>query len=406
MPITQSSEELIKKIVKENNNPEDIFGKEGIFNQLKKRLIEEVMKAELSQHLGYDKYEKREENETNSRNGKSIKKIRTEGGKLEIEVPRDREGNYEPQIIAKHDREFRGFDDKIVAMYARGMSVREIQGYLAEIYQIQVSPELISRATEEVIEDVKQWQNRALEKTYPIVYLDAIVVKIKENGHVQNKAVYGALAVTIEGQKEVLGLWVSSNEGSKFWMQIMTELKNRGVQDILIACVDGLTGFAEAIESIFPKTQVQLCIVHVVRNSLKYVPYQDRKAVANDLKNIYNSVNEEEARRQLEFFETRWNLKYPSISKIWRSKWELIIPFLAYPQEIRKVIYTTNAIESLNYTLRKITKTRGFFPNDESALKLIFLGLKNISKRWNAPVRDWKKALNQLSIFFENRIVF
>jgi len=313
------------------------------------------------------------------------------------------EGTFEPQIIGKRQRNFKEFDDKIISMYARGMSSRDIQGHLYDIYGIEVSAEFISNVTDSIVEEVTAWQNRPLDEIYPIVYLDAIRIKTKDNGHIINKAVYLALGVNIEGNKEALGMWIAKTEGAKFWLQIMTELKNRGVNDIFIACVDGLTGFEEAINSVYPQTQVQLCIVHMIRNSLKYVPYKDRKKITPDLKAIYTAANSEAARLELEKFKQKWDNKYPTIYEIWNAKWDGIIPFLAYPEYIRKAIYTTNAIESLNHSLRKITKTKGSFSHDTAVFKLIYLGLKNASKKWTMPIRDWKQALNQFAIIFEGR---
>jgi putative transposase len=322
---------------------------------------------------------------------------------MPIEVPRDRKGTFEPQIIEKHQTRFTGFDENIVSLYARGLSTREIQQNLKEIYQVEVSPALISNVTDEVIEEVKAWQNRQLDAD-PIVYMDAIQFKVRDSGHVKNKAVYLAIGVTMDGLKEVLGLWIAQTEGAKFWLQVVTELKNRGVSDILIACVDGLKGFPEAIESVFPETVVQLCIVHLVRHSLNYVNWKQRKEVARDLKTIYSSATDMEAEQRLSEFSAAWDAKYPMISKSWRSNWTRVIPFFAHPPEIRRVIYTTNAIESLNMSLRKVTKSRGSFPNDEAAFKLLYLALRNIARKWTMPIHDWKAALNRFAIVYENRL--
>jgi putative transposase len=319
-------------------------------------------------------------------------------------VPRDRNGTFEQQFIEKHQTRFTAFDENIISLYARGMSTREIQQNLEEIYHVEVSPALISNVTEEVIEEVKAWQNRQLDGVYPIVYMDAIQFKVRDSGHVKNKAVYLAIGVTMEGLKEVLGLWIAQTEGAKFWLQVVTELKNRGVRDIFIACVDGLKGFPEAIESIFPQTVVQLCIVHLVRHSLNYVNWKQRKEVARDLKTIYTSATDTEAEQRLAEFSAKWDVKYPMIAKSWRSNWARVIPFFAHPLEIRRVIYTTNAIESLNMSLRKVTKARGSFPNDEAVFKLLYLALRNIAKKWTMPVHDWKAALNRFAIIYENRL--
>jgi putative transposase len=323
---------------------------------------------------------------------------------MPIEVPRDRNGTFEPQIIEKHQTRFTGFDDNIISLYARGLSTREIQQNLEEIYHVEVSAGLISNVTNEVIEEVKTWQNRQLDEVYPIVYMDAIQFKVRDSGHVKNKAVYLAIGMTMDGLKEVLGLWIAQTEGAKFWLQVVTELKNRGVKDILIACVDGLKGFPEAIESVFPQTVVQLCIVHLVRHSLNYVNWKERKEVAHDLKTIYTSATDVEAQQRLGEFSRKWDAKYPMIAKSWHSNWARVIPFFAHPEEIRRVIYTTNAIESLNMSLRKVTKARGSFPNDDAVFKLLYLALRNIAKKWTKPVHDWKGALNRFAIIYENRL--
>ena len=308
-------------------------------------------------------------------------------------------------MVKKRQTRFDGFDDKILSMYARGMTVREIQGHLEDIYAVEVSPDLISSVTDSVLEEVNAWQNRMLDAVYPIVFMDALRVKIRDSGHVINKAVYMALGVNLDGHKEVLGLWVAKEEGAKFWLKVVTELKNRGVKDMFIACVDGLKGFPEAIESVYPETQVQLCIVHMVRNSLRFVPWKDKKAVVADLKTIYTATNAEVAKESLNAFRTKWDEKYPTIADSWERNWEGLVPFLSYPDYIRKAIYTTNAIESLNRSLRKISKNRGSFPNDESALKLLYLALRNISKNWTMPIRLWKQALNQFVILFPGRLI-
>jgi putative transposase len=320
-----------------------------------------------------------------------------------LEPPRDRNGTFEPQLIPKRQKYFTGFDDKILAMYARGMSVRDIQSCLLEMYQIDVSEGLISQATEGIMEEVTAWQNRPLENIYPIVFLDCIVVKSRQDGRVANRSVYLALGVTMEGQKELLGIWIAQSEGAKFWLSVITELKNRGVQDIFIACVDGLKGFPEAIESVFPDTQIQLCIVHMVRNSVKYVSWKDRKEVCQDLKTIYTSATEQQAEAALDAFGKKWDSKYPTIAQMWRNHWQHVIPFFDYPPDIRKVIYTTNAIESLNRSLRKVIKTKGAFPNDAAILKIFYLALANIAKKWTLPIRDWKAALGQFAIKFAGR---
>jgi len=340
----------------------------------------------------------------NTRNGKSQKTLKGDFGELPIEIPRDRHGRFEPQIIAKHQSRWTGFDGKIISLYARGLTVREIQSHLEELYGTEVSPSLISSVTDAVADEVKAWQSRPLEPIYPIVYLDCIHVKVRDTGAVRVKAVYLAIGITMSGEKEVLGLWIAQTEGAKFWLQVVTELKNRGVQDIFIACVDGLKGFPEAIETVYPKTAVQLCIVHLVRNSLNYVGWKMRKQIAADLKRIYQSATVDEAEQRLAKFETQWNEAYPSIAQIWRRNWSRIIPFFDYPPEIRRIIYTTNAIESVNMSLRKISKNRGSFPSDEALSKLFYLALMNISKKWTMPLHDWKAALNRFSIQFDDRM--
>jgi len=358
----------------------------------------------LTDHLGYEKHESGEKPGENRRNGSSGKTVRTDQGPMNIEVPRDREGTVEPKIIEKHQREFAGFSDKILSMYARGMSTREIAEHLKEIYGTEVSPQFITTVTDGVVESLEAWRNRELEAVYPLVFFDAIVVKVRDNGHVVKKAIYLALAVTLEGQKELLGLWVDQSEGAKFWLGILTELKNRGVQDILIAVMDGLTGFPDAVRAVYPDTEVQLCIVHVVRSSLKFVPYKDRKTVAAALRTIYSAATEEAALQALEQFRTEWDAKYPMIARSWESRRTEIVPFLAYAPEIRKVMYTTNAIESLNYSIRKVTRNRQAFPTADAAAKLVYMALQNISRKWRMPIREWSQALNQLAIRFTGRV--
>jgi putative transposase len=396
--------QLIDDLLKEYKKPEDIIGENGLLKQLTKAILERAMQAEMKEHLGYEKHDPAGHHTGNSRNGKSTKTLKGEFGRLPIDVPRDRNSSFDPKIIPKGQTRFTGFDEKIISMYARGMTTREIQSHLEEMYQVEVSPSLISEVTNEVIDEVKAWQNRQLDQMYTIVYLDALQVKVRDGAHVQNKAIYLAIGINMSGIKEVLGMWIAQTEGAKFWLQIVTELKNRGVQDILIACVDGLKGLPEAIETVFPQTQVQLCIVHLVRHSLKYVGWKQRKEVAADLKRIYRASTEQEAEMELEEFAKKWDGKFPTISQTWRRNWTRVIPFFAHPPEVRKVIYTTNAIESLNMSLRKVTKNRGSFPNDEAALKLLYLALANISKKWTMPIRDWKAALNQFAIVYEGRM--
>ena len=395
--------ELIDKLVADYKNPEQIIGENGLLKQLTKAVLERALKAELTEHLGYEKHDPVGQGSGNSRNGKSRKKLKGDFGELELETPRDRNGTFEPQIVAKGQTRFTGFDDKILSMYARGMSTREIQSHLEEIYGVEVSPALISTVTDAVIDEVRSWQSRPLESLYPIVYLDALYVKIRDNGQVQNRAIYLAIAIKLDGTKEVLGMWTSANEGAKFWLQVLTELRNRGVEDIFIACVDGLKGFPEAIEAVYPGAQVQLCIVHLVRASLNYVSWKQRRAVAGDLKRIYRAATAEAAEQELEGFASKWDGTHPTISQIWRRNWARIIPFFAFSPEIRKVIYTINAVESLNMTLRKVIKTRAAFPTEEAALKLLYMALRNVAKKWNC-VQGWREALNRFQILWPERM--
>ena len=396
--------ELIDNLLKDYKKPVDLIGENGLLKQLTKQLLERAMAAEMTEHVGYEKHDAIGNNSGNSRNGKSAKTIKGSFGTMAIEVPRDRNGTFEPQIIEKHQTRFTGFDENIISLYSRGMSTREIQQHIEEIYHVEVSPALISSVTDAVLDEVKTWQNRQLDAVYPIVYMDAIQFKVRDNGHVKSKAIYLAIGVTLDGLKEALGLWIAQTEGAKFWLQVVTELKNRGVTDIFIACVDGLKGFPEAIESVFPQTEVQLCIVHLVRHSLNFVGWKERKEVARDLKTIYTAATDVEAEQRLAEFSLKWDAKFPMIAKSWRANWPRVIPFFAHPPEIRKVIYTTNTIESLNMSLRKVTKARGSFPNDEAVSKLLYLALRNIAKKWTMPVHAWKDALNRFAIIYENRL--
>ena len=398
------NEALLDQLLKDYQKPEDLLGENGLLKQLTKAVLERAMQAELTHHLGYDKHDPKGNNSGNSRNGKSKKTLKGDFGNLPLEVPRDRNATFEPQIVPKGQTRFEGFDDKILSLYARGMTTRQIKQHLEEIYQVEISPSLISSVTDAITDEVKAWQSRPLDAVYPILYLDALVVKVRESSHIQNKAIHLIVGINTAGRKEVLGLWVTHNEGAKFWLQVLTDLKNRGVKDIFIACVDGLTGFPEAIETAFPKTEVQLCIVHQVRNSLKYVSWKWRKEVAEDLKLIYTAATVEEAELQLEAFARKWDEQLPTISRSWRQNWERLIPFLSYPQEIRRVIYTTNVIESVNSSLRKVLKNRGSFPNEDAVVKLIYLALRNISEKWNLPIRDWALAMNRFAIMFDGRM--
>jgi putative transposase len=395
--------ELIDKLLADYKGPEDLIGEQGLLKQLTKALVERAMNAELTHHLGYEKNDPGGRGSGNTRNGTSAKTLKGDFGETRIEVPRDRSGTFEPKIVAKHQTRFTGFDDKILSMYARGMTTREIQGHLEEIYGVEVSPSLISEVTDAVQEEVKAWQTRPLEALYPIVFLDALMVKMRHEGRVENRAVYVAIGIDLDGRKDVLGLWTSANEGAKFWLQVLTEIRNRGTKDVFIACVDGLKGFPQAIETVFPQAQIQLCIVHLVRASLNYVNWKERKLVAQDLKAIYRADTEKQAKQELVSLAERWSGKYPAIVALWERNWERVIPFFQFPAEIRRVIYTTNAVESLNMSLRKAIKTRGAFPSEEAALKVMYLALRNVIRKWEA-VLNWKAALSRFTLLWEDRI--
>jgi putative transposase len=395
---------LIDELLEDISDPKDILGKNGLLKQLTKRLVERTLEAELTDHLGYEPHEHKGHGTGNNRNGKGNKTVQSETGAIEIDVPRDRNATFEPKLIKKRQRRLEGFDDKVLALYSRGLSTRDIQGQVEELYGVEVSPTLISNVTNAVMDDVRAWQTRPLSCVYPILYFDALFVKSRQEGPVKNKAVYLALGINLEGEKELLGLWIAETEGSKFWLSVFNEIKNRGVQDCFIACVDGLKGLPEAIETVFPDTQVQLCIVHKLRNSFKYVPWKDRKAVAKDLRAVYGAGSLKEAEHALDKFSDLWDGKYPAISPSWRSDWDRLTVFFDYSADIRKVIYTTNAIESLNYSLRKILKNRGAFPNDDSITKILYLAINRVSKKWTMPIRNWKAALNQFVILFGDRV--
>jgi len=388
----------------EDATAEEILKDGSILKELQKRFIERALEAEMTDHLGYEKNSPDGKNTGNSRNGRSSKTVAAPNGELDISTPRDRNGTFDPQLVRKRQVRLQGFDEKVIAFYSRGMTTREIQEQLLEVYGTEVSPSLISKVTDAVLDEAKTWQNRPLDAVYPVVYLDAIHMKIRTSGRVTNRAVYLALGINLEGNKELLGLWIGEAEGAKFWLGILNELQNRGVQDILIAAVDGLTGFPEAIESVFPQTEVQLCVVHMIRNSLRYVGWKERKAVAKELKTIYTAPTAEAAGQALDAFEATFGERYPMVVKTWRSRWENVIPFFGYPDPIRKVIYTTNAIESLNAQLRKVTRKRGAFPTDDSVRKVLYLAITRASKKWTMPIRDWAVALNFFSIVFEGRV--
>jgi putative transposase len=402
------SPEVLDSILKDYKNPEDLMGENGILKQLTKALVERCLSAEIDYQLKsepeIEQAESNRKSSQNRRNGYSKKTIKGSFGQAEIAIPRDRENVYEPQLVPKHQTRFDGFDQKVIALYSRGLSTHDIVAMLEDLYGVTLSAGMISEITSQVVNELKAWQNRTLDSIYPIVWLDAIMVPVRQDSKVINKAIHLALGVNLMGQKELLGIWITQNESAKFWLAVLTDLHNRGVKDIFIACCDGLTGFPAAIESLFPQTQVQLCIVHMVRNSLKYVSYKDRKAVAKDLKTIYGAATEEAAEQALMQFAQTWDKQYPTISKSWLAHWAQITPFFAFPHDIRKAIYTTNAIESMNMTLRKVLRNHRNFPTDESAIKVIFLALQNISKKWTMPIRDWKRALNCFAIQFEGRL--
>jgi putative transposase len=400
---TDFSPEILDQILAGGSlKPEDLAGEDGLFRRLKKALLERALGAELTHHLGYEKGDPAGRGTGNSRNGTSSKALLTDDGEIEIEVPRDRAGTFEPVIVAKGQTRFDGFDEKIISLYGRGMTVREIQGHLAELYGTEVSPDLISKVTDAILDEVREWQSRPLEAIYPVVFFDALRVKIRDEGMVKNKAVYVVLGITASGEKDVLGLWIEQTEGAKFWLKVMNDLRNRGVADILIAVVDGLKGFAEAINSVFPKAMVQTCIVHLIRNSLSFVSWKDRKAILPSIKAIYHAENADAALLRLEDFEAEWGKRYPAIGAAWRRAWQHVIPFFAFAPDIRKMIYTTNAVEALNRSLRKIIKTRGSFPNDEAAMKLLYLAIRNAGIHWRRPVA-WTAAMGQFAIQFGER---
>jgi putative transposase len=396
-------DELIDQLLAQvqNKDAESILGESGLAGQLKKQLAERMLNAELTYHLDT---ENKQGKAGNHRNGSSSKTVLTPGGELELDIPRDRQATFEPQLVAKYQRRLPGFDDHVISMYARGMSVREIQGHLQQLYGLNVSPDLISTITDEVLSEVEQWQQRPLEPMYPIVYFDALRLKIRDEGTVKNKAVYLALGIKADGKKEVLGLWIEQTEGAKFWLKVLNELKNRGLDDVLIAVVDGLRGFPEAIEAVYPQAQIPTCIVHLIRNSLSLASWKDRKSLAAALKPVYQAVTADAAAAALqEFAQGEWGQKFPTVTAMWQRQWEQVIPFFAYPPAVRKIIYTTNAIESMHMQLRKIVKNRGHFPTDEAASKLLYLALRNIEKDWKMPPITWKQAVNQFAILFGER---
>jgi putative transposase len=396
-----AKQEFIDSLVTGCSSEEDLFGPEGVFTKLKGAVMERLLEAEMSEHLGHEKQERRRS--SNARNGYSEKTVQTGTGPVEIRVPRDREGSFEPKLVKKHQRRLEGFDEKVIALYARGMTTRDIQQHLRELYGTDVSPDLISRATEGVLDEFRAWQSRPLEPVYPIVYLDALFVSVRDGGQVTKRAFYVALGVRQDGSRDVLGLWVASNEGSKFWLSILTELKARGVQDILFVCADGLAGFGQAIEAAFPKAVHQTCVVHLIRSAMRFVSWTDRKHITKALRSVYGAENERAAELALEDVAREYDRQYPSVVRTFRSRWAEFVPFLSYPPEIRRMLYTTNAVESLNSQLRKTLRYRGPFPNDDAVFKLLFLAIRNAKVGWKRPI-NWTRTLVQMDIFFEGRL--
>ncbi|WP_425362804.1 IS256 family transposase [Candidatus Tisiphia endosymbiont of Hybos culiciformis] len=398
----ESIKQAVDLLIDNDTDVSTILKEGGLLKELTKRLIEKALQSELNNHLGYDKYS-RVDND-NTRNGITSKKLISEHGAVEIEVPRDRRSTFEPAILPKRQKRFDGFDDKVLSLYAKGMSVSDIKVQLQELYSVEISESLISQITDDVMDDVKAWQSRPLEEIYPIVFFDCLVVKVRQDKRIINKAIYVALGIDLSGRKDILGLWISENEGAKFWLGNFTEMKNRGLKDILIACSDNLTGMSEAIEAVYPKTEHQLCIVHQIRNSLKYVSYKDRKQVASDLKPIYTAATEEQAHLALVYFEEKWNKQYPQIAKSWYNHWDNLMIFLGYPEAIRKVIYTTNSVESVNSQLRKVTNNKRVFPSDSAVFKSLYLTIDYMTKKWTMPIPNWNEAMAHLMIKFEDRL--
>ena len=392
----------VDMLIESDSDFSNILGKEGLIKQLSKCILERALEAEMQAHLGYDRYERNASD--NARNGSFKKNLTTENGQLELEVPRDRKGSFEPVIVKKKQTRIEGLDDKIISLYAKGMSVSDIKIQMQELYGAEISESLISRITDDVIDEVKLWQSRALESVYPIVFFDCLVVKVRQDKRIINKSVYVALGIDLSGRKDVLGLWISDNEGAKFWLNNLTELKNRGLSDILIACTDNLTGMSDAIAAVYPKCEHQLCVVHQIRNSLKFVSYKDRKELAGDLKPIYQAVTEDGAQSALEYFEEKWSKQYPQIAKSWYNNWDNLMIFLQYPEAIRRIIYTTNSIESLNNQLRKVTKNKRVFPSDESVFKTLYLTIEYITRKWSMPIQNWNEAMAHFLIKFDDRI--
>ncbi len=404
MELTEEMIQQLKADLSKARTYQDLMGTDGAIKKLLKNAIEGMLDAELTQQLGYERYSPSGKNSGNSRNGKTRKTLKNDNGEIEITVPRDRNSEFDPLIVKKYDRTIGPIEDKIISMYAKGMTTRDIQSHIGEIYGIEISPMLVSNITEKIVETAIQWQNRILEPVYPIVFFDAIFYKVREDGKVKLKAAYSCLGINIEGKKDLLGLWVGETEGSNFWHGIITELRNRGVEDIFIACVDGLKGFPDAISGVFPQIEVQQCVIHLIRNTLKYIVNKDKKEFMTDLKSVYKASTEESALQALKMVEEKWGKKYPLALKSWRNNWANISVFFKYAEEIRRTIYTTNIVESLHRQFRKVTKNRSVFPNDDALKKMLYLAYRDLSKKWSKPVRDWTFSLTQLSIIFEERI--
>lgn len=400
----EERDRLLDELLKDCKTPDDILGKQGLVQQLTKRAVERALSAEMTEHLGYERNERALDRRENTRNGNTSKTVLADSGAIALEVPRDRDGSFEPKLVRKGQRRLAGFDEKVIALYARGLSTREIQAHLEELYSVEVSPALISAVTEQVSDEVRAWQSRGLDTLYPIIYFDALFVKTRQTGPASVRAVYLALGITAQGQKELLGLWMAASEGATFWLGIFTELQARGLKDCFVACVDGLSGFAQALEAVYPNTAVQLCIVHKVRSSLRYVPWKARKAVAAGLRAVYSAPTLKQAEAALEDFARTWDGEYPTISRSWRQDWGALSTFFDYPPILRKVLYTTNAIESLNYSLRRVLKNRGAFPDDDSVLKVLYLAIERAAKKWTMPIHDWPTVINRFVIMFGNRM--
>lgn len=401
---SEEQDRLLDELLKGCKSSEDILGKHGLLRQLTKRAVERALAAEMTAHLGYEPNKRGQGSRENTRNGTTSKTVLSENGAIELEVPRDRDGSFEPRLVRKRQRRLEGFDEKVIALYARGLTTREIQAHLEELYGVEVSPALVSAVTEQVTEEVRAWQSRGLDALYPIIYFDALFVRTRQTGPASVRAVYLALGVTRTGHKELLGLWMAASEGATFWLGVLTELQNRGLKDCFVACVDGLSGMAQALQAVYPRTAVQLCIVHKVRNSLRYVPWKARKAVAVDLRSIYSAATLNEAEAALGRFAERWDAQYPTISRSWGKDWTALSTFFDYPPELRKVLYTTNAIESLNYSLRRVLKNRGAFPDDDSVLKVLHLAIERAAKKWTMPIHDWPTIVNRFVIMFGERM--